>query len=237
MLHHVQAVRDEQVREAQALLQVLQEVEHLRLHRHVERRYRLVADDELGLGGERTGDPDALALAARELVRIAGRHGRGEPHELQQLRHAPGNLVRRKQAVRHDGLGDDLGDGHARVERGVRVLEHELDITAEGAPLARGERGDVTAVEGDGAARGRDQSGDHAANRRLAATGLAHEPEHLAAADGERDVVDGAHVREGLTEHARLGYERLGEVLDAQQHVVAGGGSVLDIYHQCTSRG
>ena len=35
----------------------------------VERRGDLVADDQLGLGGERAGDADALLLAARQLAR------------------------------------------------------------------------------------------------------------------------------------------------------------------------
>ena len=46
-----------------------EQVEDLGLHRHVERGDRLVADDHLGIEHERPGDADALALAARELVR------------------------------------------------------------------------------------------------------------------------------------------------------------------------
>ena len=48
--------------------------EHALLHHHVERRGRLVGDDELGPadGGER--DRHALAHAARQLVRIGVEH-------------------------------------------------------------------------------------------------------------------------------------------------------------------
>ena len=52
-------------------LQVLEQVDHLRLDRHVERGDRLVGDEQLGLQGQRAGDADALALAAGELVRVA----------------------------------------------------------------------------------------------------------------------------------------------------------------------
>ncbi len=45
-------------------------VENLRLHGDVERRRRLVGDEEIGTIGERHGDHHALALAARELMRI-----------------------------------------------------------------------------------------------------------------------------------------------------------------------
>ena len=71
VLDHGQIVRDEQIGEAEVLLQVDQQVDHLRLHRHVERGHRLVADDQLRLQGERACDDEALALAARELVRKA----------------------------------------------------------------------------------------------------------------------------------------------------------------------
>ena len=47
----------------------MQEVEDLRAHRDVERRDRLVADDQRRVGRERPRDRDALALAARELQR------------------------------------------------------------------------------------------------------------------------------------------------------------------------
>ena len=49
----------------------LQQVEDLRLDRDVERRDRLVGDDQLRLQRQRARDADALALAARELVRVA----------------------------------------------------------------------------------------------------------------------------------------------------------------------
>ena len=71
MADDVQVVRDEDVRQVEVALQVLQEVEDLRLHRHVERRNRLVADDELRVDRESARDADALALTARELVREA----------------------------------------------------------------------------------------------------------------------------------------------------------------------
>ena len=62
-------------------LQLSQQVEDLRLHRDVERRGRLVADDQLRLHRQRARDGDALALAAGELVRIAlaAHRGAGRP--------------------------------------------------------------------------------------------------------------------------------------------------------------
>jgi hypothetical protein len=78
VLHHRQVVSDKDIGQAEAPLQVLQQVDDLRLDRDVERRHRLVADDELRLDRERARDADALALAAGEFVRIALRVLGGE---------------------------------------------------------------------------------------------------------------------------------------------------------------
>ncbi len=50
--------------------QVLDQVEHLLLDGHVQGRGGLVGDQQVGPAGQRHRDADALALAARELVRI-----------------------------------------------------------------------------------------------------------------------------------------------------------------------
>ena len=59
-------------------LQFLQQVEVLRLDRHVEVGGRLVGDDQLRAAGERDRADDALAHAARHLVRILAHALAGE---------------------------------------------------------------------------------------------------------------------------------------------------------------
>ncbi len=71
VLDHRQVVRDEEVGEPQLVLQLEQQVEDLRLHRDVERRHRLVGDDQPRIERQRAGDADALPLAAGERVRVA----------------------------------------------------------------------------------------------------------------------------------------------------------------------
>ena len=67
-------------------LEVLEQVEDLRLDADVERRHRLVADDQARVEDERAGDRDALALAAGELVGLAlGRPRRVDADLLQRL--------------------------------------------------------------------------------------------------------------------------------------------------------
>ncbi len=57
-----QVVRDEQIREVPLALQPLHQIEDLRLNRHVERRNRLVSDNEIRIGGEGARNADPLLL-------------------------------------------------------------------------------------------------------------------------------------------------------------------------------
>ena len=63
-------VGDDQDRGAELALEALHQLEDLRLDRDVERRRRLVGDQERRVARERHRDHHALAHAARELVRI-----------------------------------------------------------------------------------------------------------------------------------------------------------------------
>ena len=71
MLDHGQVVGNEQVSQPKLGLQILQQIDHLGLHRYVQGRHRFVADDEFGLDRQGAGNANALALAARKLMRIA----------------------------------------------------------------------------------------------------------------------------------------------------------------------
>ena len=70
VLDDAEIVRDEEIADTEILLQILQQVEDLRLDRDVERGYRLVGDDKERVGHKSAGDADALPLAAAEGVRI-----------------------------------------------------------------------------------------------------------------------------------------------------------------------
>src|SRR5699024_9647699 len=64
-------VGDEEIGQPELVLQILEQVDDLRLNRDIERGNRLVADDEIRICGERAGDADTLSLTAGELVRVA----------------------------------------------------------------------------------------------------------------------------------------------------------------------
>ena len=64
MLDDAQIVSDEEIRQVEFLLQLIQQIDHLGLDGHVQGRDGFVTDDEFGSHGQGTGDADALALAA-----------------------------------------------------------------------------------------------------------------------------------------------------------------------------
>ena len=121
---------DEQVRQAKLGLQVVQQLEDLGLDGNVERRHWLVEHDQARFNGQRAGDPDPLALASAELVRIAGNCIHREPYQLQELLDPLAALFLRHQVVDTQRLADELAYGVARVQGGDRVLEDDLHVAA-----------------------------------------------------------------------------------------------------------
>ncbi len=89
-----------------------------------------------------------------------------------------------------EGLGEDVADGHARIERGVGILEDDLHAAAEGAHGGGGGGRQRVAFEEDFAGGGFDEAEQHAGDGALAGAGFADQAEGFAGCDGEGDVVD-----------------------------------------------
>ena len=152
--HHPHVVGDEHHRHPDLLLELLDEAQDLGLYGDVERRRRLVGDQQLRLAGERHGDHDALAHAAREHVRVVLQPllRVGDAHPPKQLDRRPLGLGRRHGAVVAERLGDLEADGEHRVEAGHRLLEDHRDrVAANCAHPLFGERQEVPALEFDAA--------------------------------------------------------------------------------------
>src|SRR5207253_9347209 len=152
-----EVMRDEEIGELQLLLQVHQQIDDLRLNRHVQRRHRLVEDDERGTECERASQADSLTLTSAELMRIALEVRRVEADEMKELGDplAPPPAV--AQAVDDERLLDDLSRAHARIERRVRILKDDLHVAPRLTQAPAGKGQDVLAPDPHFARSGGDE--------------------------------------------------------------------------------
>ena len=217
VLDHVEVVGDEHVGQRALRLELLQEIQHLRLHRLVEGGHRLVEDQEPGIEHEGARDVDALALAAAQLVRVAAAVETRVEADAAQHRARPLARLGARRAVHEQAEGDGVLDGQAGVQRRVRVLEDQLHVAAQPLHARRRRAPHVLAGEPHGAGVGLDQTQDQPRQRRFAAAGLADDPEGLSRIDVERDVVDRAHPGMDALEHAAPQREVLAQAQHLEQ--------------------
>ena len=146
---------DQQHRHAEALLQLPEQLQDLRLDGDVERGGRLVGDQQVRLVGERHRD-HPLALAAGQLMRIGieALLGLLQAHQVQQFQGARARRGPAHAAMQHQGLADLPLDRVQRIERGHRFLEDDADAIAAHLPQRRLVGADqLAAVQTDAAAR------------------------------------------------------------------------------------
>ena len=206
---HAHVMGDEHQRHAVEALQVLHEVEDLGLGGDIERRRRLVGDQELWLADEGHGGHGALTHAATELEGIAVDSLR-RSRDLDAIEHLDGicaGFGLAHPAVQPDGFDNLRSDGVNGAQACHRFLEDHRDLAAPDAadPAAPGiERREVdrlaarpfdgAAVEehlaADDAARLRHDVEDGAGGDALAAAALADHAERPAPPQGHADMVD-----------------------------------------------
>ena len=223
MAHDAEVMRDEEVGQAELVLQILEQIDDLRLHGDVERRDRLVGDDQLGLHRQCTGDADALALPAGELVRetvvvlgAASRRGRAAP--------APGASARRPCARPCSSSGSPT-IWPTRL-RGLSEANGSWKIICISRRSGRRSRRDRPTSS--------PPSNSHRAGRRLVSCRIARHSVDLPQPDSptspsvspslerEADAVDGAHpVRPRGRRRSPLDREVLDEVGHLQQRIAA----------------
>ena len=197
---HAHVMGDEQHRGAVIALQVADQRQDLLLRGDVERRGRLVRDQKFWFEHQRHRDHDALALSARQPVRI----GRKDAFDLGQP-----HLFHHRQDFLAPRAGIEIGmdaqyfvdlaaDRNHRVERRHRLLKdhrHGGGAQLPQAPVAGGEQ--FFADQLDAAAgwhqRTLLQQAHHGERGdRLAGSALADHAQRLACVYPERDAVDDA---------------------------------------------
>ena len=187
--------------ESKSALEPVEQLEDLRLDGHVERRRRLVGDQDVRIAGERHRDHRALAHAARELVRVVvdALLGVRDADLAQELDGAPPRVAS-SESSSWVMIASTIWSPTVvhRVQRRHRVLEDHRDLVAAYVAQARLRHLEqVLALVVDLALEARVPVAREAEDRHrrdaLARAGLADDPEHLAAVQLEVHAVDGMH--------------------------------------------
>src|SRR5699024_8848973 len=151
--YHREIVRDEDIRQVEIILQLSQQVHDLRLHGYVQRRNRLITDDDFGTQRQPPGNADTLPLTAGELVRVPVHVFGVETHGFQQfLDLAPPAAFRRHLGVNFVRFADDIAHRHPGVQGRIGVLKDNLDVAAHVFERFTAHFVDIVAAIGDLAA-------------------------------------------------------------------------------------
>ena len=145
-----EVVGDEDDRAAGQLLDLLDDLEDLRLDRDIERSRGLVRDEHFGVVADRHRDHRPLPHAAGELVRVLTRSclRLGDAHQVEHLDRPLRGRVAVEVLVRLHGLGDLVADAQHRVQRRQGILEDHRDLRpAVLAGLARLEPDELGAAK------------------------------------------------------------------------------------------
>jgi hypothetical protein len=153
------------------------------------RRKGFVHQQQRRVDGQRPRQPDALAHAAGQLVRVAIRmriqpdlfqHGAGTPYPFGTI-----------DAGQFEAEGRVVDHGAVRQQR-ERLEHHRHAVAPQALQLLRFQAPEVAAVDEDFASRRRDQAVQQAQQRGFAAAGQPHQDADAAVRHVQRDAVEGS---------------------------------------------
>ena len=197
---HAHVVGDQHQGHTAVFLQAAQQVQNLRLYGYIQSRGGFIRNQQLGIAGNCHGNHDALAHAARELVRVDAQTAlwRWNAHLFQQfdrplagcrLVHVQVQLQRFSQLEAHREAGVQAGSG---------VLKNHGQIFARQAPtLALGQGQQVMPVKaqfvGGYAPRVGHQAHQGHHGDAFSRAGFTHNAQHVTGIEREADAIDRIH--------------------------------------------
>src|SRR6266850_3103329 len=221
VLDNAEVVADHNVGEAESFLQFQQQIDDLGTDGDIQRRYWFVADENFGIEDQRAGDADALALAAREFMRVAASLFGPQPHMPEHRRNASVDLALSRHAMQAQRVFKRATNGLAWIERGVGILKHYLNDTGQCLSIARLPARHDLPVEHDAASRRHLQAKYRKCDSRLAATGFADETEAFTALQFKIDAVDRTQQPPAAAQQATTNRKMDREILHAEDDIVA----------------
>ena len=174
---------------------VAQQLQNMRLRRHVQPGGGFVKQQHIGFARQRHGNCHPLLLATRELMRVAGRNGLGlrQTHLAQQFGHTVGVLGRWQCAVQRHCFQQLPTHTQRRSQRLAGILRHQRHLAATDRFQGRPRQAEHLVLTKMHAAAHHLQTGFQVAHgrqgqRAFARTALTHQADGLAAPDLEVDV-------------------------------------------------
>ena len=179
---------DEEHGKVLAVVDLLEEIEDLRSHGHVQSAGRLVRDDQFRVDHEGGTDTDTLALSAREFPGKTVGIGSVQPDQFQHLDGLFAAGLGRADPVRQKRLFQGRGDRPSGIQRTERVLKNRLHTAGELEPAFAGV---FHSVDPDLPLEG-NQSQHGLSERGLSASALSHQTENFIAMDRQTHVIEDA---------------------------------------------
>ena len=130
--HHAQIMRDQQHAHVAFSLQILQQIENLRLDRDIERGGRLISDQQGRVAGQGHGNHHPLFHTTGKLegIFVEPAIGIGNANGRQQLAGTNTNNIGSEIATTRQHFANLATDRHDRVEAGRRLLKDHGHATA-----------------------------------------------------------------------------------------------------------
>ena len=188
-------VRDVQHGHAEPLLDFLDLDLHLEAQILVEGAERLVHQHDRRVKDDRAGQCDTLLLPAGQLMRVAIGEA-AEPHQVERPIHPLGDVVfgPAPSAQRESHILEDVQVGKDRI-----ILKHHAETA-----LLRRHRGDILAVEEDGALIWPHKPGDHHQSGGLARARRPEQRKEFARRDRDGDGIDHGFLAVAFAQPAQL---------------------------------
>lgn len=217
---NAQVVRDEQERQLPFVLEAFEQIDNLRPDRHIQSTDGFVGEDDFRIRGKGPSNADTLALPPGKLVREF-RHGASRKADLfEQLTHTFLAFSSVSQPMNDEWLSDDGANGHARIERAVRILKNHLNTSSVGSELSLRQPAQVRTVPHvDATCLGTDQLENSSRQGRFAAATLADESQGFSFFDGKTHAPNGVKVGSLAPQPSTLDEEALAQISDPQRGI------------------
>ena len=193
-LYDAHFMSDDDDGDAHLAVNFAQKIENRGRRRRVERTGCFVAEDNLRVGRQSTGDGNTLLLTAGKLAGIVMLSVR-QSNDFEQFVNALFNL-----RTLHPGDFHREGNvaAHIPLREQVKMLENHRNLLAKLAQFLRAERGEILTVDDDVARCRLFQKVNAAHERRFARAGHADDSKNVALLDVQVDVFQGVY-RLGFT--------------------------------------